>query len=280
MAAAGWVGGLADRRRLTALTVAGSVLTVALMFEIVASLIAVSELRGIQPTIPDESQFELWSWQYRGLTSALPPLLLFVALAVGGIVLGSTSVGMAAVHKAKSRMGVRWSFPEEKARLRAELRAVGHAGLVKTGMTARLIVGGVASAGVVLLSWLALSGDAVTSATNDGVERGFNPGYGPKICLAAGLIAIVCVLVAAPWQRWPQARVGPDGSLWVDGARVEPPSGLAVPAVAAVPMAAAAPPPDWYPDPVKRHQLRYWDGQGWTSHVGDAGAMGEDPLTG
>lgn len=35
--------------------------------------------------------------------------------------------------------------------------------------------------------------------------------------------------------------------------------------------------PDWYPDPFGRHQLRYWDGLAWTSHVADGGAAGEDP---
>lgn len=45
-------------------------------------------------------------------------------------------------------------------------------------------------------------------------------------------------------------------------------------------MAPAAPaaPASWLPDPVARHQLRYWDGHEWTAHVSDEGAMGSDPL--
>ncbi len=27
----------------------------------------------------------------------------------------------------------------------------------------------------------------------------------------------------------------------------------------------------WYPDPQAKHELRYWDGSGWTSNVSDAG---------
>lgn len=33
----------------------------------------------------------------------------------------------------------------------------------------------------------------------------------------------------------------------------------------------------WYPDPSRRHELRYWDGKGWTSHVRDGGSQGTDP---
>jgi putative membrane protein len=34
----------------------------------------------------------------------------------------------------------------------------------------------------------------------------------------------------------------------------------------------------WYPDPASRHQLRYWDGAGWTGHVVDGAVAGTDPL--
>ena len=34
----------------------------------------------------------------------------------------------------------------------------------------------------------------------------------------------------------------------------------------------------WYPDPYRRHQVRYWDGSAWTEHVGDAGEQGTDPV--
>ena len=35
----------------------------------------------------------------------------------------------------------------------------------------------------------------------------------------------------------------------------------------------------WYSDPVERHELRYWDGTGWSHHVADHGVAGTDPLT-
>ncbi len=37
-------------------------------------------------------------------------------------------------------------------------------------------------------------------------------------------------------------------------------------------------PANWHPDPVNRHQLRYWDGTNWTEHVSDNGVSGVDPL--
>jgi hypothetical protein len=44
--------------------------------------------------------------------------------------------------------------------------------------------------------------------------------------------------------------------------------------------AAAQPPtpPDWYPDPTGRHQLRYWGGVAWTESVADNGAQSTDPM--
>lgn len=54
------------------------------------------------------------------------------------------------------------------------------------------------------------------------------------------------------------------------------------------PRAAARPPLDvpypvepapmagWYPDPGGRHELRYWDGKGWTAHVRDGAVQATD----
>jgi HEAT repeat protein len=44
------------------------------------------------------------------------------------------------------------------------------------------------------------------------------------------------------------------------------------------PASAAVAPPAWYPDPVGRHEYRYWDGAAWTAHVADAGQQSVDPL--
>lgn len=36
-------------------------------------------------------------------------------------------------------------------------------------------------------------------------------------------------------------------------------------------------PARWAPDPLGRHQYRYWDGTQWTEHVADDGVVGSDP---
>ena len=44
------------------------------------------------------------------------------------------------------------------------------------------------------------------------------------------------------------------------------------------PVPAALPTPTgWHRDPLGRHQLRYWDGSTWTSHVSDEGVAAVDP---
>lgn len=37
---------------------------------------------------------------------------------------------------------------------------------------------------------------------------------------------------------------------------------------------------DWYPDPLGRHEHRYWDGDKWTEHVSSNGVQAVDPPTG
>jgi uncharacterized protein YxjI len=49
--------------------------------------------------------------------------------------------------------------------------------------------------------------------------------------------------------------------------------------VASVPRMPTTP-ANWYPDPMGRHDLRFWDGARWTEHVSTAGATGIDHLDG
>jgi hypothetical protein len=39
------------------------------------------------------------------------------------------------------------------------------------------------------------------------------------------------------------------------------------------------PPADWYPDPLNRHERRYWDGQLWTEHVFSREVQSVDPMS-
>jgi hypothetical protein len=36
-------------------------------------------------------------------------------------------------------------------------------------------------------------------------------------------------------------------------------------------------PASWHPDPLKRHELRYWNGSTWTEHVADGEVLTTDP---
>ena len=37
-------------------------------------------------------------------------------------------------------------------------------------------------------------------------------------------------------------------------------------------------PANWYPDPMRRFELRYWDGTKWTAHVSRGGVVSENPI--
>ena len=47
----------------------------------------------------------------------------------------------------------------------------------------------------------------------------------------------------------------------------------------AVDPGSAAPDANWYPDPMGRHEYRYWDGRVWTDHVSSHGRQSTDPVT-
>ena len=57
---------------------------------------------------------------------------------------------------------------------------------------------------------------------------------------------------------------------------------VAIPAPAPAPAAVSAetskPAPGWFPDPARRHQLRWWAGGEWADHVSDHGVAGVEPL--
>lgn len=176
-------------------------------------------------TVPAESWFRTWTWQYSfdevaadgsaGLVRyTSTPLLVIFALVVGALVLQNC---------------VRWAGPSTSP----------------WWLRARLLIGLVA-AGVVV-------GLAASAPT----EPGFTAAWGPTVALVAGGVGAAGVLFARPWSAATRPVVVPEEG-----------SGGPEPAPS---------PPDWYPDPAHRHELRYWDGTGWTSHVGDAGALSEDP---
>lgn len=75
-----------------------------------------------------------------------------------------------------------------------------------------------------------------------------------------------------PWGPLPAAAAEVPA-----GASAEPPAQRTTPArTKSRPARKAA--ADWYPDPLHRHQMRYYDGAVWTAYAADNGAVVDDPL--
>lgn len=53
---------------------------------------------------------------------------------------------------------------------------------------------------------------------------------------------------------------------------------LAARGIASAPPTGDLPPPGWHPDPLGRHQRRYWNGIAWTDRVADDGWKSSDPV--
>jgi hypothetical protein len=77
-------------------------------------------------------------------------------------------------------------------------------------------------------------------------------------------VTITCSRKIAQWLQTLQAQ------------RPDQPAAWLVSATAGA--TGTLPPPGWHPDPAGRHQLRWWDGSGWSEHVSDHGTQGTDPL--
>jgi hypothetical protein len=68
-----------------------------------------------------------------------------------------------------------------------------------------------------------------------------------------------------------QTVAGPMGDIAPQSA----PAASAPSATASV--GAPSVPANWYPDPSKRYELRYWNGTAWTEHVASGGVQSVDP---
>ncbi len=294
-----WRGRAARTRQRIGVNLASISLGAPLIYLVLAS----GKLLGSQSTWtitpPDEGQLHLVAWQYRISGSAgarliefgYPPLLIGILL-FAGLLLLSVNQGLAGpIRKAQRKLvSFRWSAPEERVRMRAELRAAGYTGLLTAGAKVRLVIAGVIAAAVTAL------------AAFLPIQDGFTRGLGPTVCIVGGLAAIAGVLLTTPWTHWPTVTLLPDGRLMVDG--VEPLTGardtavpptvtmapapaMTAPAMTAGPAgmvppsgspaaapATGAPAPGWYPDPGGGHERRYWDGGRWTSEVSDTDPPG------
>ena len=125
------------------------------------------------------------------------------------------------------------------------------------------------------------------------------------VLLSGVVVSIVAVVDSASRPAWAYQQAGFEKVLWVTlsaigivlswigvagaiwyflGVRdkvaaAQSAPRLHVPAPPPPPLVAATSrPPEWLPDPTRRHELRYWDGARWSDHVSDRGVTSYDRL--
>ncbi len=123
--------------------------------------------------------------------------------------------------------------------------------------------------------------------------------------LVCPIASIVAVVDAASRPRWAYEQAGFEKVVWVTLAAMgilllwigvvgavaylvgvrpkvvaaQATPRLHVPAPPPPPLVApTARPAEWLADPTRRHELRYWDGARWSSHVSDRGEQSFDPV--
>ncbi|MGZ6807704.1 MAG: DUF2510 domain-containing protein, partial [Mycobacteriaceae bacterium] len=237
-------------RRVLAVQVATAGALVALLFEMIASLMLAAQVSN-SLTVPTRSTLEWWSWLYDSspVTSAYsyiatyPPVGLWPALLLAAILLSLLPLtAVQALRKAGLRAAFRWSAPSERARLAhglAELgcsntlfRARGRRGLLVFSTLASLAV--ITMSGYALIAKQALFQDSGTLTATNLPEAG----VGPVVCLLGGVVALVGGLLAWPWSREQHVLVHLDGTI-----RPEQESGFGLP-VTNVAEAATIPQPE------------------------------------
>lgn len=93
---------------------------------------------------------------------------------------------------------------------------------------------------------------------------------------------VVAVSEPAGWAAEPTPEPEPmpdevpaEGIAATDTAFIEATTTEPAPAAAAAPVSSV--PAGWHPDPSKRYEMRYWDGEKWTEYVSSQGQTYTDP---
>lgn len=101
--------------------------------------------------------------------------------------------------------------------------------------------------------WIALSAWARLTVTVSGMDSSMSASVGPGVYLT--IVGAVLGAIGAFQKVPPQQDASPTQS------------DQNVPAAAG-----------WKPDPLSRHEYRYWNGSTWTQDVSDGGVTGSDPI--
>jgi Protein of unknown function (DUF2510) len=94
----------------------------------------------------------------------------------------------------------------------------------------------------------------------------------------AAVAEVVAVSEPAGWGAEPEPmpdEVPAEGVVATETAFIEATTVEAEPAAAAAPVSSV--PAGWHPDPSKRYEMRYWDGEKWTEYVSSQGQTYTDP---
>ncbi|HVB06400.1 MAG TPA: DUF2510 domain-containing protein [Acidimicrobiales bacterium] len=145
--------------------------------------------------------------------------------------------------------------------------------------------------------WLACAPSGYRISVRHQLQRGVTPWNFPSIvwaliCLATGPLGILVEFFAGvttrPAPSPPAAEHGERATVGrvdlpvrreavaeiPDELPINPAAGLASPRTADGTTALFG----WYPDVLRRHEFRYFDGKYWSEHVADAGVVSTDPV--
>ena len=209
--------------RLAFLSVGATLVMIAFMFEIWASVMAFNATGTA-----DRSSLFMWTWLYQERTSfsgltyiGYPPIAIFVVLLLAlAFQTGVTIRPDSALRKAGAQgVGLRSPKPEREAwsGAVARLRAQGGGRFSTTLMRphhrvflALEILAGLAIMGV---SVLAIQGRAALDITGQTLSTvSLSVGLGPWICLIAGAACLLGSIIAWPWRRH-DILILPDGTV-------------------------------------------------------------------
>jgi hypothetical protein len=132
-----------------------------------------------------------------------------------------------------------------------------------------------ASSGWEVVTIVATGGDVTAflkrEATDDGSTNG-----------DVAVAEVIAVSEPAGWAAEPTPEpepipdvIPPDSITTSDTAFIEATTVEPAPVAASAP--ASSVPAGWHPDPSKRYEMRYWDGEKWTEYVSSQGQTYTDP---
>ena len=195
--------------RVAVLMVAGAMSTLALLFEIWASVMVF----GAKSTADGDWLF-LWTWLYHERSSSFgltyigyPPIAIFVVLFLALAFLSGVTIPQESALKKAGAQGARfWSPAPERetwsvsvARLRAQTGVRFLNTLMRPHHRIFLVLEVLAGLAIIGVSLLAIQGRAALDVSGQAISAvTLSVGLGPWICLTAGAACVLAAVIAWP----------------------------------------------------------------------------------